>query len=121
MAAFSHLILPLCLKLRQEVGRTTTHSAWEEVHTANDNISKPRDSSPWAESKSITPAPVAHKPKVWAYFSFRKKEGTKDVNKSHAICKMYNAKNLIPGDHNESETTLSKILFCCTAHGTAVG
>ncbi|XP_073701142.1 E3 SUMO-protein ligase ZBED1-like [Garra rufa] len=44
------------------------------------------------EDERIQPAPAAFKVDVWAYFGFKTKEGSCDFDKSHAICKLCNAR-----------------------------
>ena len=44
------------------------------------------------EDERIWPAPAAFKADVWAYFGFRTKEGSSDIDKSHAVCKICTAR-----------------------------
>ncbi|XP_073689509.1 uncharacterized protein [Garra rufa] len=44
------------------------------------------------EDERIQPAQAAFKADVWAYFGFKTKEGSCDFDKSHAICKLCNAR-----------------------------
>ncbi|XP_061108746.1 E3 SUMO-protein ligase ZBED1-like isoform X2 [Conger conger] len=46
-----------------------------------------------AEAQQIKPAPAAFKADVWTHFGFHEeKEGSKEVDKSHAICKLCHAR-----------------------------
>lgn len=47
-----------------------------------------------AEDRGTTlqPAPAAFKANVWTHFGFKTKEGSKDFDKSHAVCKLCNAR-----------------------------
>lgn len=39
------------------------------------------------ESKRIRSAPAVYKTQVWAHFGLKNKEGTKEIDKSHADAK----------------------------------
>ncbi len=44
------------------------------------------------EDETIVPAPASvYKAEVWQHFGFRYRQGTKEIDKSHAVCKMCNA------------------------------
>lgn len=44
------------------------------------------------EDETIVPAPASvYKAEVWRHFGFRYRQGTKEIDKSHAVCKMCNA------------------------------
>ena len=44
------------------------------------------------EDERIQTAPAAFKADVWAYFGFKEKEGSYELDKSHAVCKLCNAR-----------------------------
>ncbi len=44
------------------------------------------------EDETIVPAPASvYKAEVWRHFGFHYRQGTKEIDKSHAVCKMCNA------------------------------
>ena len=50
------------------------------------------------EDERIQPAPAAFKADVWAYFGFKTREGCNDFAKSHAVCKLCNARVKFSGN-----------------------
>ena len=50
------------------------------------------------EDERIQPAPAAFKADVWAYFGFKTREGSNDFDKSHAVCKLCNARVKFSGN-----------------------
>ena len=44
------------------------------------------------EDERIQTAPAAFKADVWAYFGFKAKEGSYELDKSHVVCKLCNTR-----------------------------
>lgn len=61
-----------------------------------------------AELKRIRPAPAAYKAEVCAHFGSHNTEGTKEIDKSHAVCKMCNAKIKYSGNTTNLRARLAR-------------
>ena len=57
------------------------------------------------EDKRIQTAPAAVKADVWAYFGFKVKEGSYELDKSHAVCKLCNARVKYSGNTTNFAST----------------
>lgn len=60
------------------------------------------------EEERIQPAPAAFKADVWTYFGFRTKEGSKDYDKSYAVCKICTARVKYSGNTTNLRTHVSR-------------
>ncbi|XP_039895251.1 E3 SUMO-protein ligase ZBED1-like isoform X2 [Simochromis diagramma] len=60
------------------------------------------------EEERIQPAPTAFKADVWTYFGFRTKEGSKDYDKSYAVCKICTARVKYSGNTTNLRTHVSR-------------
>ena len=60
------------------------------------------------EDERIQPSPTAFKSDVWSYFDFKTKDGRYDFDKSHAVCKLSNARVKYSGNSTNLRSLVAR-------------